>query len=119
MKSSIIKLLPFLVLLFIVLGCSQEAQERRRQIALREKLVSEMNDRYEIRSTEECAIKFRTGDKESKTLVATPCPLMKTERIKITDILTPSTTEPIKSVGFEVVQIEHQNGESEFYLIKR
>jgi hypothetical protein len=113
MKKSAGILLPFLVLLFVVMGCSEEARRQQRedaerqkqvdaQIAAREKFADEISKKFELPGSRRCVIDFFAEGDESKTLHLRACSFMdeRGEKIKLHKVFDSGTMQEVKRLGF-------------------
>lgn len=113
------KLIPFLILLFVVLGCTKLGRQPTAKHEQQIEVVKTLNAKFdlshkatvdqEIRGIEyDCQFKFELGVEDDKiTLIAYFCEstsrAMK-ER-KLADVLTPENTNLIKNAGIEQVKL--------------
>lgn len=122
MKLSVKPLLPFFILLFIVMGCSEAARREREAIKAREKVLVELNDYWKMPTIPagegDCIYKFSMSGVHSEILDVSPCKIMETRKIKSEEILADGRREKIKKVGFEELHIHQSGGQLEFIQLR-
>jgi hypothetical protein len=115
MKLLVKKVLPFLILLFAVLGCSEEARRQSREKAEAEAVVQkavdarkafakQLSDKFD-REPRECLFKFQTLMSSGKTLLIKNC-APTTARIKPEQVLTAEDRKNLKSLGFDEIDVD-------------
>jgi hypothetical protein len=112
MKPQLKNLLPFFILLFVVIGCTEEARRGNAKVDEREKVVEILNKQFDLPTADVCAIRFsmeKYDGNRGKTLYATACSLLDKETLRSSDILTPENIALIKNAEFETLKI-YQHG---------
>jgi len=121
MKLSIIKLLPFLVLIFVVLGCTKLGRQAPGKIEEQEKVIETLNKKFDLHDPLykaatgrdfDCDYQFREGIEDGKiTLIARFCEStsVATKEKKLAGLLTPENFSLIKKAGFEQVVLYDRN----------
>lgn len=114
MKKSARMLLPFLALLFVVMGCSEESRRQSREraeVAARESKLEKDREAYAAALSKkfdiypDCLFRFRAGGSQSKTFYAKNCN-PKRGVTKPQEFLEPDDIDKLKSLGFEQVEID-------------
>jgi len=110
MKLLVKKLLPFLILIVVVVGCG-EIKENNDAWEGRSRAVDVLNEQFNLRDrvreaaglrTYDCRFQFRIQYSEQSTLIARLCE--SSPRVaNISDILTPQNIALIKGAKFEKV----------------
>ncbi len=114
MKLSVKKLLPFLILLFVSLGCTEEARRQSREKAeakaleqkaekAREAIADQLSKKFDIYP--DCLFRFWTGGSQSKTLYVKNCSPKK-GITKPDDFLEAEDRKNLKTLGFEEIEID-------------
>ena len=126
MNKSARILLPFLVLVFVVMGCTKLGRQDPGKYEQQLKVAELLNAKYSLRNKLEftgtgkrleydCQFKFEVGVENDRiTLVVYFCESTSTamKERKLGDVLTPENTALIKDAGFEqVVLHERISGE--------
>lgn len=120
MKLLVKKLFPFLILVFAVAGCTEQAREdsrqRRAELEKREKVAELLNGQFDLSkggrtATQvakgikfDCRFKFRVDSRKNEVLIARLCE-SSPESANLGDILTPGNVDFIKNSGFEEVKL--------------
>lgn len=114
MKFLALKLLPFFILLFVVMGCTEEVRRQNREkaetearekkaINAREDIAEQLSKEFDSRP--DCLFRFQALGEQSKTLLIKNC-APTTARIKPELVLTPENRTKLKSLGFEEVEVD-------------
>ncbi len=114
MRLSVKKLLPFLVLLFVVLGCTEEARRQSRESAeaeareskaekAREAFADGLSKKFDIYP--DCLFRFSTGGTREKRLYAKNCN-PKRGITQPQEFLEAEDRMTLKNLGFEEIEID-------------
>jgi hypothetical protein len=119
MEKSAGILLPFLVLLFVVMGCSEESRKQQREdderekrtsvhIAAREAFANKMSEKFELPGSRRCVADFYADGKDSKTLTVRPCSLLteRGEKVDLYKLFEADTMRQVKELGFTTIETE-------------
>lgn len=123
MKKSARILLPFLALLFVVMGCATEeerqqqavARERQKQvdaeISARKEFANKTSEKFELPGSRRCVADFYAEGVDSKTLRIRPCSLLTEngEKINLYKVFDPESMREVKRLGFTRMETE-ENG---------
>jgi hypothetical protein len=113
MNKSARILLPFLVLLFVVMGCTEgmkkqikEDTERRNQADARTEFADKISKKFELPGSRRCVVDFFAEGEENKTLLASPCSFLdeRNEKINLYDLFEPGTMQEAKRLGFTTME---------------
>jgi hypothetical protein len=113
MNKSARMLLPLLVLVFVVMGCSEEARKQSRERAeieaseakaekARDGVADELSEKFDIQP--DCLFRFSTGGTRSKTLYVKNCSAKKGVTSP-EQFLEVSDRQTLKRLGFEEIII--------------
>jgi hypothetical protein len=119
MKLLANKLLPFLILLFVVLGCTKLGRQPTARYEQQKEVVKILNEKFDLsnslqfnskgkRIEYDCQFKFELGVEDGKiTLIVYFCESTSSamKERKLADVLTPENTTLIKGAGFEQVKL--------------
>jgi hypothetical protein len=117
MKSTMKILLPFLVLLFVVMGCTEgmkqkikEDTERRNQADARKEFANKTSNKFELPGSRRCVADFFAQGEENKTLHVTPCSLLteQGEEINLYELFDSGTMQEVKRLGFTTIETERK-----------
>jgi hypothetical protein len=115
MNKSARMLLPFLVLVFVVMGCFSQAEIDARKE--RDRVIEVLNKQFDLRDrvreaaglrSYDCKFKFESGDEDGKTtLVVYFCESTSkaTKERKLGEVLIGGNVDLIKNAGFEQVKL--------------
>lgn len=121
MKLLIKKLLPFLILLFAVLGCTEAARQDRAKFKERERVIELLNEQFNLRKADrtvrqvvkgiefDCRFKFYMEKwANDKLLFAEFCESTSEhtrKEEKLAAVLTPENLALLKNAGFEKIEL--------------
>ncbi len=119
MKKSVGVLLPFLVLVFVVLGCTKLGRQPTEKLEEQYRVAKQLNDKFSLRNilqfnskgavvNYDCKFNFEVQDEDNKiTLVTRFCESTSsaTKERKLAEVLTPENVAMIKNAGFEQVKL--------------
>jgi hypothetical protein len=130
MNKSARVLLPFLVLLFVVMGCSEEARQQHRedaerqkqidaQISARKEFANKTSEEFELPGSRRCVADFYAEGVESKTLRIRPCSALteRGEKINLRKVFEPETMREVKRLGFTTMETE-ENGKTVYISVE-
>jgi len=126
MRLSVKKLLPFLVLLFVVMGCTEgmkkqikEDTERRNQADARTEFADKISKKFELPGSRRCVVDFFAEGEENKTLRARPCSFLeeRNEKIDLYNLFDRETMQEAKRLGFTTMETE-RGGKTVFIPIE-
>ncbi len=117
MKLLVKKLLPFLILVFAVLGCTEAARQDRAKFNERERVIELLNKQFDLRKADrtvhqvvkgvefDCRFKFYMEKwANDKLLFAEFCESTPSNA-SLADILTPENLTLLKESGFEKLEL--------------
>lgn len=123
-------LLPFFILLFVVMGCTEAARQDRAKFQEREKVIELLNKQFDLRKADrtvrqvvkgiefDCRFKFYMEKwANDKLLFAEFCESTP-ESATSADILTPENLALIKNSGFEKLDIYKKGHRTESIPIR-
>jgi hypothetical protein len=126
MRLSVKKLLPFLVLLFVVMGCTEgmkkqikEDTERRNQADARTEFADKISKKFELPGSRRCVADFYAEGEENKTLTVRPCSFLeeRNEKIDLYNLFDSGTMQEVKRLGFTTMETE-RDGKTVFIRIE-
>lgn len=117
MKKSPRILLPFLALLFVVMGCTEEARQQHRaeaerqkqidaEISARKEFANKTSNKFELPGSRRCVADFYAEGVESRTLRIRPCSVLteRGEKINLRKVFDPETMREVKRLGFTTME---------------
>jgi hypothetical protein len=124
MKLLVQKLLPFLILLFAVLGCSEAGRQKHAKFEEREKVIELLNAKFSLRDSAtvdqvvrgisfDCRFKFYMEKwANDKLLFVEFCESTSSavKERKLADVLTPENLALLKNAEFERIELYDEKG---------
>jgi hypothetical protein len=117
MKLLVKNLFPFLVLFFVVMGCTEAARQQRAKLEERERVIELLNKQFDLRKSDrtvyqvakgiefDCRFKFyMEKHANDKLLFAEFCESTPSDA-SLADITTPENLTLLRNSGFEKLEL--------------
>jgi hypothetical protein len=130
-------LLPFLVLVFVVMGCTEEVRQKHREnsqrekinaerekefsaeVAAREKFANKLSDKFELPGSRRCVADFFAEGSGGRILRVEPCSVLteRGEKIDLHKLFEPETMQELKRLGFSSIETK-RDGKAVYRLVE-